>query len=69
MLWVGLPPGVDAMQLYALALDRKITIGPGHMFSARGNYTNYIRLNYSYPWSKDIEEALRTLGRLVQDLM
>ncbi len=69
VLWVGLPPGVDAMQLYALALDRKITIGPGPMFSARGNYTNYIRLNYSYPWSKDIEEALRTLGRLVQDLM
>jgi len=68
VLWVGLPEGVDAMQLYALALERRITVGPGHMFSARGSYTNYIRLNYSYPWSKEIEEALRTLGRLVGDL-
>jgi len=68
VLWVGLPEGVDAMQLYALALERRITVGPGHMFSARGSYTNYIRLNYRYPWSKEIEEALRTLGRLVGDL-
>jgi DNA-binding transcriptional MocR family regulator len=69
VLWVELPPGVDAMQLYARALERKITVGPGHMFSARGSYAHYIRLNYSYPWSKEIEEALRTLGRLVGELI
>ena len=68
VLWIELPPGVDAMKLYALALERKITVAPGHMFSARGSYTNYIRLNYSYPWSAQIEEALRMLGRLVGDL-
>lgn len=68
VLWVELPQGVDAMRLYALALERKITIGPGHMFSARGSYTNYIRLNYSYPWSKEIEDALRMLGRLAGQL-
>ena len=68
VLWVELPPGVDAMKLYALALERQITVGPGHMFSARGSYTNYIRLNYSYPWSKEIEDALRMLGRLVAQL-
>jgi DNA-binding transcriptional MocR family regulator len=68
VLWVELPPGVDAMQLYAKALERKITVGPGHMFSARGSYAHCIRLNYSYPWSKEIEDALRTLGRLVGEL-
>ncbi|WP_395399780.1 PLP-dependent aminotransferase family protein [Pseudoduganella sp. UC29_106] len=69
VLWVELPAGVDAMQLYAKALERKITVGPGHMFSARGSYTNYIRLNYSYPWSKEIEDALRTLGRVIGELL
>lgn len=69
VLWVELPGGVDAMQLYARALERKITVGPGQMFSARGSFPNFIRLNYSYPWSKDTEEALRTLGRLVRELM
>jgi DNA-binding transcriptional MocR family regulator len=68
VLWVELPPAVDAMKLYALALERKITVGPGHMFSARGSYPNYIRLNYSYPWSKEIEDALRMLGKLVAQL-
>ncbi|HEX5344428.1 MAG TPA: PLP-dependent aminotransferase family protein [Duganella sp.] len=68
LLWVELPPYVDAMRLYALALERKITIGPGHMFSARGSYVNCIRLNYSYPWSKQTEEALRMLGRLIGEL-
>ena len=69
VLWVELPPGVDAMKLYALALERKITVGPGHMFSASGSYSNYIRLNYSYPWSKEIEDALRMLGRLIGQLV
>ena len=33
VLWIELPPKVDAMRLYQLALERGITIGPGHMFS------------------------------------
>ncbi|UMR29653.1 PLP-dependent aminotransferase family protein [Massilia sp. MB5] len=69
VLWIELPQGVDAMKLYARALERKITVGPGHMFSASGSYSHYIRLNYSYPWSKDVEDALRILGRLVGDLL
>jgi len=68
VLWVELPKQVDAMQLYAKALEHKITVGPGHMFSARGSYAHCIRLNFSYPWSKGIEEALRTLGKIVARL-
>lgn len=64
VLWVEMPPAVDAMKLYALALERKITVGPGHMFSARGSFPNFIRLNYSYPWTRETEDALRMLGRL-----
>lgn len=69
VLWVELPGSVDAMRLYALALERQITIGPGHMFSVRGSYAHCIRLNYSYPWSKSIEGAVRMLGRLVDGLL
>ncbi|MRV70348.1 aminotransferase class I/II-fold pyridoxal phosphate-dependent enzyme [Duganella sp. FT92W] len=69
VLWVELPDGADAMALYAKALERKITVGPGHMFSARGGYTHCIRLNYSYPWSAGTEQALRMLGRLVGEML
>jgi DNA-binding transcriptional MocR family regulator len=68
VLWVEMPPAVDAMKLYALALERKITVGPGHMFSARGSFPNFIRLNYSYPWARETEDALRMLGRLAAQL-
>lgn len=64
VLWVQLPPQVDAMTLYAQALQHKVTVGPGLMFSARNNYPNFIRLNYSYPWTDQIEAAVKTVGSI-----
>jgi DNA-binding transcriptional MocR family regulator len=53
------------MKLYQMALDRGITIGPGCMFSiSPDNYQNYIRLNYSSPWSSELEQAIITVGKL-----
>ncbi|MDQ7968989.1 MAG: PLP-dependent aminotransferase family protein [Oxalicibacterium faecigallinarum] len=69
VLWVELPAGVDSMKLYERALERGITIGPGTMFSISDSYRNFIRLNYSYAWSRDIDEALKTLGQLVADCL
>jgi DNA-binding transcriptional MocR family regulator len=68
VLWVELPERVDAMTLYARALEEGITLGPGNMFSARGSFNHFIRLNYSYPWSAAIETAVKRLGRLAGEL-
>ncbi|WP_047244047.1 PLP-dependent aminotransferase family protein [Chromobacterium subtsugae] len=65
LLWVQLPPHIDAMRLYNEALERKITIGPGTIFSNTGKFRNCIRLNYSYSWSKEIESAIVTLGKII----
>ncbi|HYS62272.1 MAG TPA: PLP-dependent aminotransferase family protein [Paraburkholderia sp.] len=65
VLWVELPPKVDAMRLYKLTLEQGITIGPGYMFSvSETTYRNFIRLNYSSPWSSEIEQAVITVGKL-----
>ncbi|MEM5344252.1 PLP-dependent aminotransferase family protein [Paraburkholderia azotifigens] len=64
VLWVELPPSVDSMQLYKLALEHGITVGPGYMFSTTDGYSHCIRLNYSYAWSPEIENALVTVGKL-----
>jgi DNA-binding transcriptional MocR family regulator len=66
VLWVELPSQVDSMRLYQLALEEGITIGPGYMFSATNGYRNFVRLNYSYPWSPRIENAVITLGKLAR---
>jgi DNA-binding transcriptional MocR family regulator len=65
VLWIELPAQVDSMRLYQLALEKGITIGPGYMFSTTGSYSNFIRLNYSYAWSSEIEDAVVKLGDLV----
>ncbi|SAL64849.1 GntR family transcriptional regulator [Caballeronia cordobensis] len=66
VLWVEMPASVDAMEVYRQALERGITVGPGHMFSIfEKTYRNFIRINCSSPWSSRMEEALMTVGKIV----
>ena len=63
-LWLELPPAVQALDLYARALDQGISVAPGPMFSARGGHAQGLRLNSGHPWSAALEQALETLGGL-----
>ncbi|MGC9527814.1 MAG: PLP-dependent aminotransferase family protein [Limnospira sp.] len=65
VLWVELPPDLDAIALYDEAYRHRISIAPGSMFSASGNYRNCFRLNCGLPWSSQVEAAMRTLGELI----
>lgn len=69
VLWVELPPSIDSMDLYQRALECNITLGPGYMFSVTNSYKNFIRLNYSSPWSREIEQALMTISKIVSNCM
>ena len=64
VLWVRLPPGIDSMELFRAALECRIGIMPGIVFSAKAGFRNYIRLNYGCGWSADVAAAIATLGRL-----
>jgi DNA-binding transcriptional MocR family regulator len=64
VLWLDLPPPVDAFTLQARALERGIAIAPGPIFSARGRFTSCIRIACGFPLSPRIENALRVLGEL-----
>ncbi len=68
LLWVTMPPEVDALQLYERALARGISIAPGHMFSLDQRYTNCIRISCGERWSPRIAGAIRTLGDLAKRL-
>jgi DNA-binding transcriptional MocR family regulator len=54
------------MKLYRAALKERISILPGTIFSATGQYTNHIRLNCGVTWSDVHDRALSTLGRLCE---
>lgn len=65
VLWIELASHVDTMALYHEALKRGLTIGPGRMFSTSNTYGHFMRLNYSYAWTPEIESAVIELGRMV----
>jgi DNA-binding transcriptional MocR family regulator len=64
VLWVQLPRGLDALQLYHTALAERISILPGPIFSPTGRYKNYMRISCGHRWSEAHDRALLTLGRL-----
>lgn len=64
VVWVELPEGTDAMALHEKAIARGISVAPGPIFSAKGKFENFIRLNCSCPWTPELERALMTLGEL-----
>jgi DNA-binding transcriptional MocR family regulator len=66
MLWIELPPRVDAVKLHRAALAEHISILPGLIFSATGGFKNHIRINCGLRWTPTVDRALVTLGRLAR---
>lgn len=66
-LWLELPTDVDAMGLHQRALERGISVAPGPIFSASGQFRNALRLNYGHPWNESLENAVRELGALARN--
>ncbi|MGN6369548.1 MAG: PLP-dependent aminotransferase family protein [Phycisphaerae bacterium] len=64
VLWVQMPEGVDSLALYARAIEKNISIAPGPLFSTKGLYRNFIRLNGTF-YDGGQEGAIKTLGHLV----
>ncbi|HKU13898.1 MAG TPA: PLP-dependent aminotransferase family protein [Steroidobacteraceae bacterium] len=65
VLWVELPANVDGAELFHTAAASRIGVAPGVVFSAKGDYRNYIRISCGLPWSPTLERAVEKLGRLV----
>ena len=66
VLWLELPSDFEVMELYEEALQAKISIAPGVIFSPSGSYSNCLRLNCGLPWSERVEQAMETLGMLIK---
>ncbi|MGF1512682.1 MAG: PLP-dependent aminotransferase family protein [Elainellaceae cyanobacterium] len=69
VLWLQMPPGFDSLALYRAALQHRISIAPGVMFSASGSYGHCFRLNTALPWSSELEQAIETIGQLAGQLL
>lgn len=68
LIWVRLPEGLDSMRLYREAVNARITLAPGSIFSPSHKHVDYIRLNAAF-WSEQTEKDLARLGKIVGRLL
>ncbi|MBV4367373.1 PLP-dependent aminotransferase family protein [Erwinia phyllosphaerae] len=69
LLWIELPETVDTTWLDKQMRKHRIQIAVGSMFSASGKYDNCLRLNYGLPFTEQTEEALKLLGKMIEEAM
>jgi len=68
VMWLELPGGVDAEQLFDEAIEAGISTAPGRIFSPCDRYENFVRLSFGHPWTDEIESSLKWLGERVSAL-
>jgi DNA-binding transcriptional MocR family regulator len=54
------------MKLHDRAMEEKISIAPGPIFSPKRKFRNFVRINCGNAWTDQIERAVETLGRLAK---
>ncbi|HWK06397.1 MAG TPA: PLP-dependent aminotransferase family protein [Puia sp.] len=69
VLWVELDKKLNAYHLYQEALKHQISVAPGQLFSARAQFGNCLRISYARPWDEEVEEGLKTLGKLIKKMI
>lgn len=69
VLWVELDKKLNAYRLYQEALKHGISVAPGQLFSAHKQFGNCLRISYARPWGSEMEEGIRTLGRLIKKMI
>ncbi|WP_347374007.1 PLP-dependent aminotransferase family protein [Aequorivita sp. Q41] len=66
MLWVELDPKIDTATLYEKAMEHKISIAPGRMFTLQDQFHNCMRISYGQQWTAQLESKLKQLGNIAK---
>lgn len=65
VLWLDLGKAYDGNRLFQLALEKRISITPGSLFSAGQKFQNCVRLSFGLPWDPQVENGVRLLASLL----
>jgi DNA-binding transcriptional MocR family regulator len=69
MLWVELAEDFDTLRLNRALLTKGVQIAVGSIFSASGKYRNCLRMNFAAKPSAEVENAVRTVGETISQLI
>jgi len=68
LTWLELPKNINALTLHHKAIEKRIAITPGILFSAQGQYQHHIRLSCGAVEGEQARESLKILGALACQL-
>jgi 2-aminoadipate transaminase len=61
-VWVTLPPGKSALELFHRAIEKGVAFVPGQAFFPRGGGENTMRLNFTNSDEQRIEDGIRRIA-------
>jgi 2-aminoadipate transaminase len=67
-IWVTLPHGMDTSKMLPKALEKKIAYVSGGAFHPDGSGENTMRINFSFPTLEEIDEGIKRLGELIEEV-
>ena len=68
-LWLTLPEGVDALDVFKTAVDRNVAFVPGTHFFAEGGHENTLRLNFSMVSEEKIKKGMAILADVLKEAL
>jgi DNA-binding transcriptional MocR family regulator len=67
-LWVEMPQKLSSQAVFDAALQDKILVAPGQLFSNSQNADHYLRINCGWPFESHVEQGLQRLGKIIHRL-
>lgn len=68
MLWLELDKKINTVELFDKAIQQKISIAPGKIFTMQDQYNNCMRLSFGLVWNEHLEGTLKNLGKIAKTL-
>jgi len=69
VIWIEMPVGCDAIELFQKSVEVGTSITPGMLFSATGKYKRCARISYGLPWDSQVEKAIEKLGAFANEML
>lgn len=64
-LWLKLPDHLNSMLIYQQLIQQNIGVAPGQLFNVSEQKSQCIRLNCSFAWNEQIQQAVDTLLNII----
>jgi DNA-binding transcriptional MocR family regulator len=68
VLWIELKREVNTYRLYQEAVKQDVSIAPGQIFSAKGQFSHCLRISFAIPWNEEVERGISVLGSLAKKM-